>query len=187
MKNDKISIAIVSPNFMQTCGLKAILLNFFPVNSIDIFEDFQSYNESAISYNKVFIDSLIYLSNSELCKDKKRIVLLSEKETEHLVHSELTFLNTNLDKQKMVNDLNEIWKQIQSDEPEEEVNRELSDREKEVLELVAKGCTSKEIATMLNISQHTVHAHRKKISEKLGIKSVSALTVYAMMNGIVSY
>ncbi|MCL1943244.1 MAG: LuxR C-terminal-related transcriptional regulator [Candidatus Azobacteroides sp.] len=69
----------------------------------------------------------------------------------------------------------------------EENSKELSDREREVLELVTKGYTSKDIASELNISLYTVQAHRKNISGKLGIKSVSALTVYAMMNGIVSY
>ncbi len=58
----------------------------------------------------------------------------------------------------------------------------LSDREKEVLIGLAKGLKNNAIADLLNISVHTVVSHRKNIVRKTGIKSVSALTVYAMLN-----
>lgn len=61
----------------------------------------------------------------------------------------------------------------------------LSAREIEVLSLVAKGLINKEIADRLNISLTTVITHRKNIVEKLGIRSVSALTIHAVMNGYV--
>ena len=64
-------------------------------------------------------------------------------------------------------------------------NNEISDREREILVLVAGGMTNKEIADRLNISIHTVIAHRKNISRKTGIKSVAGLTVYAMMNNMI--
>ena len=61
----------------------------------------------------------------------------------------------------------------------------LTDREIEVLSLVAKGKINKEIADLLCIGLTTVITHRKNIQEKLGIKSVSALTIYAVMHGFV--
>ena len=57
----------------------------------------------------------------------------------------------------------------------------LSDREQEVLELVAQGMSSKEIASKLNIAVNTVNTHRKSITRKTGIKSVAGLAVYAML------
>lgn len=57
---------------------------------------------------------------------------------------------------------------------------QLSDREQEVLELVAKGLSSKEIADRLSIAVNTVNTHRKSITRKTGIKSVAGLAVYAM-------
>ena len=57
----------------------------------------------------------------------------------------------------------------------------LSDREQEVLDLVAQGLSSKEIATRLNIAVNTVNTHRKSITRKTGIKSVAGLAVYAML------
>jgi DNA-binding CsgD family transcriptional regulator len=61
----------------------------------------------------------------------------------------------------------------------------LTERETEILKLVALGNASKEIADKLNISTHTVITHRKNITEKLGIKSISGLTVYAILNKII--
>lgn len=61
----------------------------------------------------------------------------------------------------------------------------LSEREIEVVKLVAIGKTNKEIAGELFISFHTVISHRKNITEKLGIKSISGLTVYAVLNKLI--
>ena len=68
---------------------------------------------------------------------------------------------------------------------EKEDNYELSDRETDVLILVAKGLSSKEIADTLNISVHTVNSHRKNITHKTGIKSVAGLAVYAMLHNLI--
>ena len=59
----------------------------------------------------------------------------------------------------------------------------LSQREVEVLRHIALGHLNKEIADALGISINTVLSHRKNITPKLGIRSASGLSVYAMMNG----
>jgi DNA-binding CsgD family transcriptional regulator len=63
---------------------------------------------------------------------------------------------------------------------------EISDREKEVLQLVALGLTNKEIAEKLYISSHTVITHRKNITSKLGIKTIAGLTVYAVIHKLIA-
>ncbi|MFQ3578753.1 MAG: LuxR C-terminal-related transcriptional regulator, partial [Bacteroidales bacterium] len=62
----------------------------------------------------------------------------------------------------------------------------LSEREKDVLKLLVKGCSNKEIAEELNISINTVITHRKNISGKTGIKSVSGLTIFAVTQNLIS-
>ena len=61
----------------------------------------------------------------------------------------------------------------------------LSTREIEVLTLIVRGLTNKEIADRLCISTTTVISHRKNIMEKLNVRSVSGLTIYAVMNGYI--
>jgi DNA-binding NarL/FixJ family response regulator len=62
----------------------------------------------------------------------------------------------------------------------------LSTREIEVLTLLVKGLLNKEIADRLNIGLTTVISHRRNIVEKLGMRSVSALTIYAVMRGYIN-
>jgi Response regulator containing a CheY-like receiver domain and an HTH DNA-binding domain len=64
-------------------------------------------------------------------------------------------------------------------------NVDLSEREKEILIAVAKGMTNKEIADKHFISVHTVISHRKNITRKTGIKTVSGLVMYAMFNNLI--
>lgn len=61
----------------------------------------------------------------------------------------------------------------------------LTERESEITALIASGMTNKDIADRLHLSPHTVHTHRKNIIKKLGVKSVSELTVYAMNVGLI--
>jgi two-component system response regulator NreC len=62
----------------------------------------------------------------------------------------------------------------------------LTAREREVLQLLAEGRSSKEIASRLHVSEKTVHTHRQNIMEKLDIHSIAELTKYAIREGITS-
>ena len=63
---------------------------------------------------------------------------------------------------------------------------ELSEREREILVAVARGLTNREIADQYFISIHTVISHRKNITRKTGIKTIAGLTVYALLNNMIS-
>jgi two-component system, NarL family, response regulator NreC len=62
----------------------------------------------------------------------------------------------------------------------------LTDREREVLHLVAEGRTNKEVAAMLNVSITTVETHRTHILQKLSLHSIPELILYAVRKGIIS-
>jgi DNA-binding NarL/FixJ family response regulator len=62
----------------------------------------------------------------------------------------------------------------------------LTNREREVLQLVAEGNTTKEIAEILNLSTKTIDSHREHIMEKLGIRNIAGLTKYAIREGLTS-
>lgn len=60
----------------------------------------------------------------------------------------------------------------------------LTRREREVLQLVAEGRTTKEIAALLHVSVKTIEAHRGQVMEKLRIHSVAGLTKFAVSEGL---
>ena len=92
-------------------------------------------------------------------------------------------IELNDSKLKIINKLNQITQSDDKVEKNDDV--ELSKREIDVLIAVAKGLMNKEIADQMNLSIHTVISHRKNITRKTGIKSVSGLTVYALLNNLI--
>lgn len=62
----------------------------------------------------------------------------------------------------------------------------ITERESEIIGLIAEGCSYTRIAERLNLSAHTVTTHRKKIMQKLGVNNTAALVLYAVKNGLVS-
>jgi Response regulator containing a CheY-like receiver domain and an HTH DNA-binding domain len=67
-----------------------------------------------------------------------------------------------------------------------EDSEEVTSRERDIIRDIALGLSSKEIADKNFISPHTVITHRKNIARKLGIKSISGLTIYAIVNKLIS-
>ncbi len=80
-----------------------------------------------------------------------------------------------------------VARYLQGDKPSdaEDSYEKLSDREKQVLKLVAEGYTHKEIADMLCISVKTVIAHQTNLGEKLGIHSRAGFIKFAIQRGII--
>jgi DNA-binding NarL/FixJ family response regulator len=62
----------------------------------------------------------------------------------------------------------------------------LSDREKQILQCISEGRTTKEIAYLIKISTKTVETHRRNIMDKVGVNTIAGLTRYAIQEGICS-
>ena len=92
-------------------------------------------------------------------------------------------IEINDSKLKVITKMNQFVQDNEKQEKNDDVD--LSKREIDVLVAVAKGMMNKEIADLMNISIHTVISHRKNITRKTGIKSVSGLTVYALLNNLI--
>jgi RNA polymerase sigma factor (sigma-70 family) len=73
-----------------------------------------------------------------------------------------------------------------SEQEEDEAFEKLTDREREVLQLIAEGRTNREIAELLYISIKTVETHRSHLMEKLNIRNIAELTQYAIRKGLIS-
>lgn len=187
-------IAIVEPNTLTCLGLQTILKDMIPMATIRVFHSFgELVDDTPDMYAHYFISTQIYFEHTSffLPRKPKTIVLVGGDSQPQL--SGVPKLNIYQDEKSLVKDILQLrqyghqvrhqitGKAMHADKTE----HELSAREIEVLILITKGLINKEIADKLNISLTTVISHRKNITEKLGIKSVSGLTVYAVMNGYI--
>ncbi len=118
----------------------------------------------------------------ELNEEKDlKIIGLIQPSTSNKIISRFTYtLNIQNNKYQLIEDLQKIVGKDEKNATDEE--QTLSKRETEILRQLALGLTNQEVADKLFLSVHTVMTHRKKITRKLGIKTVSGLTVYALMN-----
>jgi DNA-binding NarL/FixJ family response regulator len=73
-----------------------------------------------------------------------------------------------------------------STNPAEMFGAELTPRQREVLQLVAEGKSTKEISAALNISPKTVEFHRNSLMDELGVRTTAELTRYALSRGIIN-
>ena len=111
---------------------------------------------------------------------------LNQKRTNRILGGMLWMRMSNIQIQKAIDlsglGLNEV------EETEEELAGQevLSSREKEIITCVVKGMTNKEIADALYLSAHTVITHRRNIARKLQIHSPAGLTIYAIVNKLVT-
>ena len=96
-----------------------------------------------------------------------------------------TFIHISDSKSVILNKIAKAVDSLESAMKKDEESKPLTDREKVILQYVAKGLTTKKIAGKLNISEQTVSSHRKNICNKLEIKSASGLTAYAIINGLI--
>ena len=62
----------------------------------------------------------------------------------------------------------------------------MTSREREILQLVAEGKSNKEVAHLLNLSVYTVETHRSNLMQKLNLRGVPELILYAVRKGIIS-
>ena len=114
---------------------------------------------------------------------KARFILYCETVTDELLAERCEGHLSAEESDKEVIDL--ITSLLTADE-REEVQGELTPRERDIIIGIVKGMTNKEIADELFISLNTVTTHRRNIVKKLDIHSASGLTVYAIMNKLVS-
>ena len=96
-----------------------------------------------------------------------------------------TFFTTRVSQMVLDGFLDREKKDPAGEIPEESSTELLTSREREVIQLLAEGRTSKEVAVTLNLSVKTAETHRTNLMRKLGLHSVADLTRYAVRNGIV--
>jgi DNA-binding NarL/FixJ family response regulator len=96
-----------------------------------------------------------------------------------------TFFTTRVSQMVLEGYLDRDNREERNEVTEDDSGEILTGREREVIQLLAEGKTSKEVAVTLNLSVKTAETHRTNLMRKLGLHSVADLTRYAVRNGIV--
>ncbi|MBR1889966.1 MAG: helix-turn-helix transcriptional regulator [Alloprevotella sp.] len=191
-------IAIVSHNALVGIGLQALFLRIVPQGSFFIFS---STEEMLAQHPKpdflhYFIDSRALLEQVTFYKSvQQRTFVLVQGDTSGQLPDGFRQIDMQVPESEFVKHLlvrmqqghqqipNARQKGIMP--PKDETKSPLTEREKEVLRLIVKGYLNKEIADKLNVELTTIITHRKNLTQKLGTKSIGALTIFAVMHNIV--
>lgn len=193
MPGSRPKVAIVDANTLAVLGLKQILQEVIPIMTIDTFGSFGELESSqADQYAHFFVAMDIVVTHRSffLERQRKTIVLTLSLNDTSLLHG-FHSLCINQSEAQLIKQILTLQHHAHHGGrnlppmPKILQQKILTDREIEVMSLIAQGLINKEIADKLNIGLSTVITHRKNIMDKLGMKSVSALTIYAVMHGYV--
>lgn len=188
----KIKVCIADKHFIHRLGVKTILsvIGIEP----DMFEA-DSFDATMSCLSDVGDIKFMVVAQEILCPDlDKSIKKLKAKspDTKMLVvcnkpcnsHTGAKYILEKDTRQDVLEKFQSFF--FEPEESNSENDSELlSEREVDVLKTVALGYSNKEIAEKLFISINTVISHRKNITEKLGIKTIAGLTVYAVMHDLI--
>ncbi len=185
-------IIVVTNSFLFSSGIESLALELSGLlvehvfsgsekrlsqKIIDSKPEFVIIDPEAIS--DCLIPTLRELQND---RDIVTIGLINPNSSEKIISRFSNTLTTNGNKFQLTEQLQNI---VGSESAKPTSEQLISKRETEILKYLVMGFTNQEVADKLFLSIHTVMTHRKKINRKLGIKTVSGLTVYALMNNIV--
>ncbi len=193
MKNVRPQVAIVDTNTLAAMGLRQMLQTLMPIMEVDVFSSLDELQQEGMeNYFHYFVAMSIVLENRQFFLTYRRqTIVLTITTDPNAQLSDFHCLCVQIPEDELVRKLLQMVQNAHGDGrnlppmPRMPQAKVLSDREIEVLSLIVQGYLNKEIASLLHISITTVITHRKNIMEKLDMKSVSSLTIYAVINGYV--
>ncbi|MDE6803889.1 MAG: LuxR C-terminal-related transcriptional regulator [Muribaculaceae bacterium] len=181
MSTQSVRLAIIGLSTLEMLGLRE-LAQGVGIICVDGYSDLSELGTDTDRYDLYAVGTEQFVAHIGFFMPKHgRVLMISDEsgrgQTTHgIVHSDSTEEEIRCWLERMIHALAQ-----EGNTP----CASLSQREVEVLRHIASGLTNKEIADALCISANTVITHRKNISAKLGIRSVSGLSLYAMKNGLV--
>lgn len=200
------SIAIIQPNTLAAIGLSDIIHRMMPGADVCLFSRYadlaQADHADAFFHYFVSAEELLAGASYFLQRQHKTIVLVHADETVHLPQGFHT-LNVYQDEKTLISAIialaqrshgphgaePEVVRQAQRPTADTShaasLHPHLTPREREVLKGIVSGFINKEIAAQMGVSVATVITHRNNLTDKLGTRSVAALTIFAVMHGIV--
>ena len=186
-------IAVLSRNGLTGIGLKSLLEKIIPAAEVDLFDGFEAFAAADPDrYFHCFAAADTVIGHNLFFRERLHKTILLTDGTPQPALSGFHGLNVRQSEEGIVRDILRLHQHAHHEgyrgaaEPEASPASEpLSPREIEVLRLVVQGLLNKQIADRLRIALTTVISHRRNIMQKLGLRSVSALTIYAVTKGYV--
>ncbi|MBR6446808.1 MAG: response regulator transcription factor [Prevotella sp.] len=192
MENFRPKIAIVDGNTLAAIGLRQMLQTVMPMMQVDVFGSFAELeaNDPEAYFHYFVAMNLVLENRSFFLEHRRKTIVLTTSTDPNVQMRDFHSLCVNQSENQLVKSLLMLEQHAHGQGrnlPQMPTTKEknLTNREVEVLSLIVQGFINKEIADRLNIGLTTVITRRKNIMEKLGVRSVSALTIYAVMNGYV--
>ncbi len=187
-------IAVVDRNTLAVIGLKTILQSVMPMAEVDAFGSFAELeaNHPEAFFHYFVATDIVLQNRSFFMANRHKTIVLSLSVNIGTQLNGFHGLCVNVPERQLVRSLLALeqsahakGRNLPVPMPPFSQQTVLSSREIEVMALIVQGYINKEIADKLNIGLATVVTHRKNIMDKLGLKSVSAMTIYAVMHGYV--
>lgn len=194
-------IAIIEPNTLAGLGLRTLIERMLPEAIVRHFPSFEQFiRDTPDMYFHYFIAAGILMEHNLFFTQRrqKTIVMtngvagaarLANFRTLNVYQSEedvtRALLRLHQSAHAMGRKFPAGFGHHQTTEDTQADPNGLSPREVEVLTLIVRGLANKAIAEALNISITTVISHRKNLMDKLNVRTVSGLTIYAVMNGYI--
>ncbi|GHV13422.1 helix-turn-helix transcriptional regulator [Bacteroidia bacterium] len=191
MSNTKKVLAVAETSYIIRKGLVYVLSQLSSVGKVVELREMEniSYQIDILQPDAVLINPMLLGHTRQdirqqlnLGKQTAIIALVYNLIDEQFYRSYDAVIRINDSESKIENTLLNCLNKDQDSSGDQE---ELSDREKEILISVVKGMSNKEIAEYHNISIHTAITHRRNITRKLKVHSISGLTIYAIINKLV--
>lgn len=191
--NSELKIAVIHHDTLAAIGLRQMLQEVMPIVEIDTYLSADDIPQAAVdNYIHYFASTNTVTENTQFFVNRRnKTIILSASADAQPTFAGFHCICTSVPEKMLIRSLLTLEQSAHSSGrnlppvPQSEQEKQLSAREIEVMSLIVKGMINKEIADRLNISLATVVTHRRNIMEKLGLKSVSALTIYAVTRGYV--
>lgn len=191
----KYRVIIIEPSVIVQKGLESIISNSgCEFQTVGVFSDFSHYS----SFSNTLDPDIFLVNPGIIAFNRKESIRNFLPESIYIPVAAIVYMHVYIESIRQFNGYIDIYDSpakiteklrefILKNNSSELVseNYDLTEREKEILISVSSGNTNKEIALCFGISIHTVMSHRKNIIRKTGIKSISGLTVYALLNGLI--
>ena len=183
-------MAVIASNTLTGVGLRTILEKIIPFAEVCVFQSFEEFAASGPEgFAHYFVDTQTLACRADFfARHRHRTVLLTAAMLPQ--HTEvMACINIANSEEQIVRDILRLHgrghARGEHEHAQQAAKTELTPRECEVLAMIARGMLNKQIADRLGIALTTVISHRRNITDKLGIRSVAGLTIYAVTHGYV--